>query len=87
MPEKAIYQCSAPGCTAPATVEVYLYDVYNATGEVFSEIDTTCPFLCSQHVKQNEGEATGERKPRGFTTYPFTNKKQAQGFTIYRPLG
>lgn len=84
---KSIYHCAAPNCTAPATVEVYLYDVYaNSTGEVFSEIDTTCPFLCAEHVKQNEVGAKGERKPRGTIEYPFSNANGAQGFTIYRNL-
>ncbi len=84
---KVIYCCAAPECTVPATVEVYLYDVYaNSTGEVFSEIDTTCPFLCAEHVKQNENEARGERKPRGVTSYPFSNLNGAQGFTVYRSL-
>jgi hypothetical protein len=84
---KAIPHCAAPGCTAPAAVEVYLYDVYaTSTGEVFSEIDKTCQFLCTEHVKQNENEAKGERKPRGITSYPFSNADGAQGFSIYRSI-
>ncbi len=84
---KTIHQCAAPGCSTVATVEVYLYDVYaNSTGEVFFEIDSTCPFLCTEHLMENEKGAKGERKPRGCTTYPFSNSQGAQGFTIYRSL-
>ncbi len=82
---KAIYHCSVPDCSGPAAVEVYLYDVYS-TGEVFWELDRTCGFLCTHHMLKNEADAKGERKPRGFVQYPYTNKHGAQGFSIYRPL-
>jgi hypothetical protein len=36
---------------------------------------------------ENEAEAKGERKPRGLVRYPYSNRDNAQGFTIYRWLG
>jgi hypothetical protein len=77
--------CSASGCTNAATVEVHLYDVYG-DGNVFSEQDSTCPYLCAGHVAENEQTATGERRRRGQVVYRHTKKHRAQGFTIYRPL-
>jgi hypothetical protein len=79
--------CSVDGCTTPAEVEVILYDVYLADlREVYFQRDRTCPYLCAEHMAENEAGCVGERKPRGRTVYPFTNRNGAQGFTIYRPL-
>lgn len=79
--------CSVPNCQAEAVFEARLYDVYVPEGDVFDERDTTCPFLCSEHFRENETGVQGTRKPRDMTTYPFTNRHHAQGFTIYRVLG
>ena len=79
-------QCSVAGCDNVATCEVILFDVYMHDGSVFFEQDDTCPYLCAQHVLENEEGIKGERKPRGSVQYPFTNKNGAQGFSIYRPL-
>ena len=80
--------CRAPDCMRIATVEVILYDVYlyGRDADVFFEQDFTCPFLCSEHVLENEKKMQGTRAPRETTYYPFTNRHGAQGFTIYRPL-
>lgn len=71
-------------CEAPASVEVFLYEVYS-DGEVFEERDTTCPFLCEKHKDENESSAKGDKKPRGLTIYKFSNKNLAQGYTTYKP--
>jgi len=76
---------SVDGCGQPAAVEVRLYDVY-PDGTIFDERDYTCPFLCPEHLRDKELKAQGERKPRGFVRYPYTNQHGAQGFTIYRPI-
>lgn len=82
-------RCRAPGCENEATVEVRLYDVYLQEEEelIFDEQDDTCPFLCGPHVRENEMNAVGERKPRGSVRYRYSNRHGAQGFTIYRSLG
>ena len=84
-------KCSVSGCAETALFEVLLYDVYldqDHLGDemVFLEQDDTCPYLCPMHMNENEQQAQGVREPRGFVTYPYTNKDGAQGFTIYRPL-
>lgn len=79
-------KCYAPNCQAPVDVEVILYDVYPDEGDVFFERDFTCPFLCNQHMVENEEQARGTREPGGDMQYPFTNKNGARGFTIYKPL-
>lgn len=79
-------QCSVIGCPRPADYEVYLYDFYSFQSEEFFEQDYTCPFLCNEHMEQNEREAEGERKPRGFVRYPFSKQNFAQGYTTYAPL-
>lgn len=64
-----------------------LYDFYpRDRGMLFLEQDYTCPVICSRHASENELKAVGERKPRGITEYPFTNRYSAQGFTVYLPL-
>ncbi len=78
-------KCSVNGCENDAGLEVILYDFYYH-GDVFFEQDHTCPYICMDHAVENEAKADGERKPRGFILYPYTNREMAQGFTIYRPL-
>ena len=77
--------CSVQNCSNHATAEVMLYDVYES-GEVFLERDFTCPYLCAQHVAENETSLQGARTPGSITRYTYTNQHLAQGFTIYRPL-
>ena len=77
--------CSVDGCSNPADVTVLLYDVYE-DGHVFSEPDSTCPRLCNEHMIQNENGTKGERRPRGITYYPHTNKHAAQGYSIYEKI-
>ena len=87
-------KCGVKGCDNLPTFEVLLYDLYMNVPDAFMERDYTCPFLCDKHFVQNESEARnivqlGEpsaRLPRGVVEYPFTNRYQAQGFSIYRPL-
>lgn len=81
------HKCSVEGCSAAADFEVRLFDIYlHSPPKVFDDLDFTCPYLCAEHMAQNESEAQGERRPRGTVSYPFTNRQRAQGFTIYRPL-
>jgi len=76
-----------PGCNRPAELEVILYDFYlNDGGEVFSEQDSTCPYICAEHAVKNEKQAEGVREPRGSVIYPYTNQNEVNGFTIYRPV-
>jgi hypothetical protein len=79
-------KCSAKDCGQPAVAEVILYDVYQS-GQVFFERDFTCPYLCTEHLRENE-ESIGsqERRPRGVIEYRFSNQHRAHGFTIYRPI-
>jgi len=70
-----------------AEFEVFLYDVYTkGEPQVFFERDTTCPFLCPEHMVENEENVRGVRAPRGSAMYPYSNKNGALGFTIYRHL-
>ncbi len=78
-------ECSVKNYEKEANYRVFLYDVY-FTGGVFLKQDHTCPNICDTHLIENEKQAKGERKPRGITHYPFTNKHGAQGFTVYLPL-
>ena len=79
-------KCNIHGCKKPAEFEVILYDVYPYDELVFFQRDFTCPFLCGEHMAENELYASGIREPRGYVRYPYSNQEAAQGFTIYRPL-
>lgn len=78
--------CSVEGCQREAEYKVILYDVYTDIEEVFFEQDITCPFICAHHMTENEELARGIRRPRGDIDYPYTNRDQALGFTIYQPV-
>jgi hypothetical protein len=80
------HKCSVKGCGKAADVEVILYDVYLSEIDLFFEQDYTCPYLCFAHMVENERGALGIRAPRGHVRYPFSNRHDAQGFTIYQPL-
>ena len=47
-------KCAVKGCNQDAYVEVILYDVYPERKTVFFERDFTCPYLCANHMAQNE---------------------------------
>jgi hypothetical protein len=79
-------RCSVVGCSRSPEYEVYLYDYYPGQDEEFFEQDYTCPFLCDEHMEENEQKAKGERRPRGYVGYPFSNRHHAQGYTTYAPL-
>jgi hypothetical protein len=81
-------KCRVHGCGKKAEYEAFLYDVYPyaAFADVFFQQDFTCPDLCAEHMVENELQSKGIRQPRGYIRYPHTNRDQAQGFTIYRPL-
>src|SRR6266581_3283922 len=79
-------QCSVPGCNRGADYEVYLYDYYPSHDEEFFEQDFTCPFLCRRHLEENEARAEGDRVPRGYVTYLYTNRHHAQGYSKYAPI-
>jgi len=79
-------KCCAPTCTRMAEFEVFLYDVYRHNNEEFYEQDYTCPFLCEEHMRQNEVLAVGNRVPRGYVRYPYSNQHGAQGYTKYSAL-
>lgn len=80
--------CAVPGCGEQAAVEVRLFDLYNLPDgvEVFDKQDFTCPYLCAEHVAENERRAVGTRAPRDVTRYPFSNRQGAQGVTTYRAI-
>ncbi len=78
--------CSVNGCELKADYEVILYDHYSHSNETFFEQDITCPFICEKHMAENEEQSIGEKRPRGYVQYPFTNKRGAQGYTKYIAL-
>ena len=69
-------KCRVQGCSAHAEYEVILYDVYR-TGDVVFDRDCTCPYLCAEHVVENEEKAQGTRRPRGMVHYRYTNRHAA----------
>ena len=79
-------KCNIRGCKKSAEFEVMLYDVYMYDELVFFERDFTCPFLCSEHMAENEMCASGTPAPRGYVRYPYSNQQGALGFTIYRSV-
>jgi hypothetical protein len=83
---KIMEKCNIRGCKKPAEFEDMLYDVYMYDEHVFFERAITCPFLCSEHMAENEMYASGTRAPREYVRYPDSNQQGALGFTIYRPL-
>lgn len=50
-------RCGVEGCGSLPAYEVILYDIYLDTGEVFSEHDLTCSYLCPKHIIENERQA------------------------------
>ncbi len=85
-------KCAVTGCEREAKYEVIFYDVYlYADVTVFYERHESCPFICHQHMAENEhGAKTGLPDPnlrayRGVVDYPHA-RSAGQGFVTYRPL-
>ena len=78
--------CSVEHCTRLPDYEVVLYDYYAFMNETFYEQDYTCPFICQNHMEENERTAKGERRPRGNCIYLYTNRGGAQGYAKYNPI-
>lgn len=78
--------CSVDGCGNRADYRVLFYDYYAVYDEVFCQGDYTCPFLCTEHVTENEARAFGLRRPRKSVTYPYTNRQHGIGYTLYQPI-
>ena len=85
-------RCCVTECSDDAGYEVIFYDFYLMQGEPFYKRHTSCPFICAEHLKENELTATvdgkGEtnnRQYRGHVKYKHT-PSHGHGFCIYRPL-
>lgn len=79
--------CAVEGCEEPAIVEVFLEDIigFRETFHFFEQ-DESCPFLCREHLKQNEEESTGWGRSR---SYPFSKHgfhSGVEGWSVYRTL-
>jgi hypothetical protein len=94
-PELTKPECGVEGCSAAAAFSVLLSDlsvveVKKADEILFStpflQQDYTCPFLCAEHAFENEARARGLPTPNGRIEYPYTNRRQAKGFSLYMRL-
>lgn len=78
-------QCSVVGCKNQADYEVIFYDYYTGLNHVHFEQDYTCPFICDEHMQENEAMSRGVRQPRGDIDYPYSKKLGGQAYTKYLP--
>lgn len=86
-------ECSVRGCRKSADYEAIFYDVYlHLYGDVrvFYQAHESCPFICQEHLNENERNAKTSlanprwRAYRGSVQYPHSHSS-GQGFVIYRP--
>jgi len=83
-------KCSVENCSNDPDYLILLYDHYS-NGNIFVEQDYTCPFLCEEHMQENErgigNKGIGDlRYPRSVNYYPYSNQNCAQGYTRYFPI-
>ena len=78
--------CSVSDCRKVAVCKVFRQDFDIAGGEPICDPDDSCPYLCREHLTENEQQAKGIRNLRGLVTYPHTNKLKLKGVSIYMPL-
>jgi hypothetical protein len=79
-------RCSVEGCPSLAALEVMRYHLDPGEGAVRFERDPDCPYLCLEHVRDNERRAEGERALHGYVTYPHTNRDRRPGLSLYLDL-
>lgn len=77
--------CSVDGCKNQAEYEVIFYDYYTGINSVHFAQDYTCPFICDEHMQENEAGSRGIREPRSHINYPFTKRHGGQAYTKYLP--
>jgi hypothetical protein len=80
------HRCSVDGCPNLAAYEVVRYDFDLSDGAIRSDPDESCPTICVEHAIENERRAVGDRRPGGLVEYPYTNRGQVTGVTVYRQL-
>src|SRR5690606_38866076 len=57
-------KCSVEGCSNQAEYEVLFYSYYVEMNRVHFKQDYTCPFICDEHMQENEAMSVGVREPR-----------------------
>lgn len=80
------HRCCVEGCPSRAAYGVVLYDVDLHEGGIRFEQDETCPYICVEHMIDNERHAIGDRRPEERVDYPYTNRNRVRGMSVYRPL-
>ena len=80
--------CAVPGCNRSADYRVMHGHCTEYPDEVLFGNDTSCPFLCDYHMRENEAGAVGFKgfNSRTRVTYPYTKRHQAGGWSEYEPL-
>lgn len=76
------HYCCVSTCSKVAQYAVFLCDCYT-DGEIFIEQDITYKYICEEHHIENEKSYTGVREPGVISSYKYTNKNSAQGYTRY----
>jgi hypothetical protein len=80
------HRCTVDGCPNLAGYEVWLYDFDPAAGAVVFRRDDSCPYICVEHAIDNEHHAGEQRTLHARVPYPYTNREQAPGLTVYLDL-
>lgn len=90
---RVLYQpgmtCAVQGCGRHAEFEVFVHGFSFYThdkGGILDYQDSTCPFLCREHMIENEERASGPRRWDSDTRYPHTKKDRGSGYTTYLPI-
>jgi hypothetical protein len=81
-------QCSVARCDAPADYEVQEVRVTPYPDEVLQMRDPVCPYLCEEHMRENEERSTGviTYHSGDKVEYPYTHKRLNSGWSEYEPL-
>lgn len=75
------HMCSVDGCNNIAEYAVLVFKKYKY-GAISYQIDETCPYICAEHLKENElfNEKSSNNK------YKYTNKNNKEGYNKYFKL-
>jgi hypothetical protein len=77
------HRCGVEGCPNLAAYEVMHYSFDPVEGAVVYARDETCPYICVEHAIDNERTAHGGRAMNVVVAYPYTNRAQRPGISIY----
>lgn len=82
---KTNVRCQVDGCNNTAEYAVFVVNTNKYGAKSYKE-DNTCPYICSEHLIENEKSKAEIKNKKNYIKYLYTNKNYEYGYTQYFKL-